>query len=331
MEIRGVAPVDSARCDEVTFLSNPRYRADLARSDAGAVILGPREPSFGKTALRVDDPYRSFVEVLTIFDQRIHPEAGIHPTALISSSAKIGDGAYIGPYVVIGEHTTIGSRARIHPHVTIYSRVTIGDRFTAHAGVVVRERVTIGDDVTLQPGVVLGGDGFGFLPRKGEHPLGIPHLGQVTIGHEVDIGANTTVDRATIGVTRLGNGVKVDNLVMIAHGCDVGDASLLAGQFGMAGSSKLGRRVMAGGQSGVSGHLRVGDDVRIAAQSGVASDVSSGETVGGSPAIPIALWRRCSILFRDLPDLARRLRSIGTAQDDTGRAKSRSEERSRKG
>jgi UDP-3-O-[3-hydroxymyristoyl] glucosamine N-acyltransferase len=178
---------------------------------------------------------------------------------------------------------------------------------------------------------VLGGDGFGFLPRQGENPLGIPHLGRVTIGNDVDIGANTTVDRATIGATRLGNGVKLDNLVMIAHGCEVGDGSLLAGQFGMAGSSRLGRRVLAGGQSGVSGHLRVGDDARIAAQSGVASDVSSGETVGGSPAVPIALWRRCSVLLRELPDLARRLRSLDAGPDDRDRTNRKTQERARKG
>ncbi len=310
VDIRGIAPVESAREDEVTFLANPRYRAQLAQSNAGAVILGHGEQSSGTPVLRVAEPYEVFVRALRIFDQRRTPGPGVHPTAVIAATAQVGAGAYVGPYVVIGEDVVVGRDARLHPHVTIYPDVRIGDRFTAHAGVVVREHVSIGDDVTLQPGVVLGGDGFGFLPQKDPVPLSIPQLGSVAVGSAVDIGANATVDRATVGVTRLGNGVKLDNLVMIAHGCEVGDGSLIAAQFGMAGSSKLGRHVMAGGQSGVSGHLCVGDHARIAAQSGIARDVAPGETVGGSPAMPIGLWRRCSLLLRDLPTFVRLLRML---------------------
>jgi UDP-3-O-[3-hydroxymyristoyl] glucosamine N-acyltransferase len=174
----------------------------------------------------------------------------------------------------------------------------------------VREAVEIGNDVTLQPGVVLGGDGFGFIPQARGDAVVIPQIGTVHIGDHVDVGANSTVDRATVGTTRLADGVKLDNLVMIAHGCEVGEGSMLAAQFGMAGSSRVGKGVMAGGQVGVSGHLRIGDRVRLAAQTGVASDVADGQVVAGSPAVAVGVWRRYSVLLQRLPEFVKRLRTI---------------------
>jgi len=308
-EITGVAPIEEAGPGDLTFLANPRYGHHLKSTRAAAVILGPGADGCGRTVLRTHEPYGAFVAALYLFDTRPRPEPGVHATAIISDSATLGPRAYVGPYVVVGDDVAIGAGARLYPHVVIYPGVRAGERFTAHAGAVVREDVAVGDDVTLQPGVIVGGDGFGFLPT-GDRPTTIPQIGTVVIGDGVDIGANTTIDRAAVGATRLGDGVKLDNLVMVAHGCQVGDGSMLAGQVGLAGSTVIGRGVMAGGQAGLAGHLTVGDGVRIAARTGVVSDVPAGRTVAGFPAVEIGLWRRAAAALLRLPDILKRLRAL---------------------
>lgn len=312
-EIRSAAPIETATADQVTFIANPRYRRALASSAAGAVVLARGEDRQGRDALYVDEPYLAFARVLELFDDRPTAPAGVHPSAIVAASARIGQGARIGAYAVVGEDVTIGRDAVLHPHVVIYASATIGDRFTAHAGAVVRECVEIGDDVVLQPGAVIGGDGFGFVPVSGAPAVPLRQVGSVVVGDHVDIGSNTTVDRATVGATRVGRGAKLDNLVMIAHGCNVGDGALLAAQFGMAGSSSLGSGVMAGGQAGVAGHVHVGDRARMAAQSGIAGDVAAGATVAGAPATDIGTWRRYSVALRRLPELLRRIAALERA------------------
>ncbi len=307
LEIEGLAPIDEAGPRELTFVANPKYARWLAETRAGAVLLGPQDDAHGRTAIRVEQPYLALVRLLEEFDRRPRLEPGVHPTAVIASSAQIGEGAAVAAYVVIGEHVRIGRQARLHPHVTIYPGAVIGDHFTAHAGAVVREQVRIGDHVTLQAGAVVGGDGFGYVPHGRGDPLPIPQIGTVELGDRVEIGSNTTVDRAAVGTTRIGRGAKIDNLVMVAHGCRIGAGSLLAAQVGMAGSTHIGERVMAGGQAGFAGHVTVGDDVQIAAQSGIAGDVDAGRVVAGTPAVEIGVWRRYSVLLRRLPELARRL------------------------
>lgn len=321
LEIRGLAPIEAAGPGELTFVANPRYRNRLAATKAAAVIVARDEETHGRAALRADDPYAAFVEALAIFDSRPCPEPGIHPMAVVADSAEVGAGAYIGPYVVIGENVVLGDGAALHPHVVIYPGAVVGDRFTAHAGAVVRESVVIGDDVTLQPGVVIGGDGFGFLPRPGARALAIPQIGTVEIGDDVDVGANTTIDRAAVGATRLDHGVKLDNLVMVAHGCAIGEGSMVAAQTGMAGSSVLGRKVMVGGQAGFGGHLEVGDAVHVAGQAGVSKDVSAGRVVAGTPAVDIALWRRGVAALRRLPELLQRVRRLEERLDGDGGGK----------
>lgn len=318
IEITGMAPIDDAREGDLTFVATPRYRARLATTGAAAVILGPGEDGRGRAVLRAREPYSAFARALSLFDRRPRPEPGVHPTAVLAPSTLVGERAFVGPYAVLGEDVRVGDDAIIHPHVVIYSGVRIGDRFTAHAGAVVREGVVIGDDVVLQPGVVVGGDGFGFLPRGREVPLPMAQIGTVRLEDHVELGANTTVDRATVGETRLGRGVKLDNLVMVGHGSRIGAGTMLAGQTGLAGSTRVGERVMAGGQVGFAGHLEVGDDVRIAARSGVISDVESGSTVAGMPAVDIALWRRAASALLRLPDLLRRVRRLEQAVDVEG-------------
>jgi len=309
IDIRGLAPIEEAGPGDLTFVANPRYAKYLKTTRASAVIVGEDVETGRVVALRAAEPYAAFVAALSLFDRRPRPAPGVHPTAAIAPSARIGEGAYLGPFVVIGDDVVIGRDACIHPHVVIYPEVRVGDRFTAHAGAVVRECSVIGDDVTLQPGAVLGGDGFGFLP-VGDIPPSIPQIGAVEVGNAVDIGANTTVDRAAVGLTRLSAGVKLDNLVQVAHGCQIGQASMMAAQVGIAGSTVVGRGVMVGGQAGMSGHLEVGDGARVTGRAGVIGDVTAGQTVGGFPATEAGQWRRSAVALLRLPELLKRVRTL---------------------
>ncbi|MEW6271727.1 MAG: UDP-3-O-(3-hydroxymyristoyl)glucosamine N-acyltransferase [Thermodesulfobacteriota bacterium] len=313
LEIEDLQPLDRAGPRSLSFVSNQRYVAQLAGTRAAAVILGPGVEGPGCAVLRVDEPYRAFATALGLFARPVLPPLGVAPTAHVSPRARIGEGARIAPGVVVGDGVELGARACLFPGVVIYPESTIGDDFVAHANVVVRERVRIGNRVTLGPGVVVGGDGFGFIPLPGGGVFKLPQIGTVEIADDVEIGANTTVDRATIGATRLEHGVKLDNLVMIAHGCRIGPESLLAGQTGLAGSTTLGARVQLGGQVGAAGHLTIGDDVRVAAQSGVDNDVPPGSVIGGYPAMDVRLWRRVAAAVHRLPDLLRRVRRLERA------------------
>ncbi len=311
VEITGPATIDDAGPGQVTFVANPRYQSKLARSRAAAVVLAPGVEASGRAVLRTPEPYGAFIRLLELFHEPYAPPVGVDPTARIASSARIGARASIGPFVVIGEDVTIGADARIDPHVVIYPGVVIGDRFTAFAGAVVRERVTIGHGVKLQPGAVVGGDGFGYLPddKGGVRP--IPQTGAVILEDGVEIGANTTIDRAAVGVTRVRRGAKIDNLVQVGHGCDVGEGALLAAQVGLAGSTQIGAGAQLGGQVGAAGHLTIGAGAKIGAKSGVPNDVAPGATVAsGMPALDIPSYRRVIAAWRDLPELVRRLRRI---------------------
>jgi UDP-3-O-[3-hydroxymyristoyl] glucosamine N-acyltransferase len=318
LDIADLQPLDEAGPHSLSFVSNQRYLRQLDGTRAGAVILGPDVAGPGCAVLRVANPYMAFALALGLFERAVEPPSGISPAAHVAPGARIGDGARIAPGVVIGEGAVIGARARLHPGVVIYPETTIGDDFLAHANAVVRERVRIGSRVTLGPGVVIGGDGFGFLPLPGGGIFKLPQVGTVEIGDDVEIGANTTVDRATIGTTRLANGVKLDNLVMVAHGCRIGEEAMLAGQSGLAGSTIVGRRVQFGGQVGAAGHLEIGDDVRVAAKSGIDNDVPAGRVIGGYPEMDIRLWRRITAAVQRLPELLRRVRRLERVLGDTG-------------
>jgi len=236
--------------------------------------------------------------------------SGIHGTAIVPSSARIGADASIGPYAVIGERVGIGEHARIGAHVVIGDDVEIGDRFMAHANVTVRERVRIGNDVILHSGVVLGSDGFGYVATREGSVRKVMQAGTVVLEDQVEVGANATVDRAAVGSTIIRRGAKVDNLVMIAHGCEVGEGSMLAAQVGLSGSTRLGRYVRMGGQAGAAGHLMIGDGAQVAAQSGVPTSVPAGAVVGGTPAVAISVWRRVSAGVQRVPEILRRLRRV---------------------
>ncbi|HXH47910.1 MAG TPA: UDP-3-O-(3-hydroxymyristoyl)glucosamine N-acyltransferase [Terriglobia bacterium] len=303
LEIAGVAGLEEAGPSELTFLSNPKYRRKLQTTKAAAIILSPDEPSPGCPALRSDNPYLDFARALELFYAPVQHVPGIHPTAVIAPDAKIGRNPSIGPYVVIEAAVEIGDDCVIKGHGMIYQGAKIGHRFFAHSHVVVRENVQIGNDVVLQNGAVIGSDGFGFARQADGSYYKIVQAGSVVIEDEVEVQANACIDRATVGVTRLRQGVKVDNLVQVGHACDIGRNTLLCGQSGLAGSCKVGKNVVLAGQVGVAGHLTIGDNVIATAQTGIPSDVDSNKIVSGYPAMDNSRWLKCSAAYARLPEI----------------------------
>ena len=314
LEIDSIQPLEEAGGRDLSFLSNPRYLDKLAGTGAGAVIVGRDVQGPGCALLRVDDPYVGFAMALELFKPSSASETGVDASARVHPEARVGPDASIGAHVSVGAGAQVGARAVLHPGVCIYPGAVVGDDFVAHANVVVRENTTIGDRVTVLSGAVLGGEGFGNIPLPGGGVHKMPQIGRLEIGDDVDIGANTTIDRATIGATRIATGAKLDNLVMIAHGCRVGSESLLAAQTGLAGSTTVGKRVQMGGQVGSAGHLVVGDDARIAGRAGITNDIEPGVTASGFPARDAGRWRREEAALRRLPDLLKRVLRLERAR-----------------
>jgi UDP-3-O-[3-hydroxymyristoyl] glucosamine N-acyltransferase len=313
VDITGVAALDDAGPGTLTFLADRRLAGKLAGTRASAIVLTPDAPDVSLPSLRARHPYVTFVGALELLRPPAAPRTpGVHPSAVIAGSASLAPGAMVAAHVVVGERARIGRDATLHAHVTIYDDVTIGDGFTAYAGAVVREGVRIGDRVVLHAGAVIGSDGFGFLPLPDGNRK-IPQIGTVVLEDDVEIGANTTIDRAALGSTVVARGAKIDNLVMVAHGCRVGPGSLLAAQVGLAGGTTVGERVMMGGQVGTAGHQTIGDGAQLAAKSGVAGDVPAGTVVGGIPAVEIRTWRRSVAAWVRLPELLRRMRRVERA------------------
>jgi UDP-3-O-[3-hydroxymyristoyl] glucosamine N-acyltransferase len=308
-EIAGLNGIDQAIPGELTFVSNPKYSAAARTTKASAVIVGEGFPAIATAMLRAKDPYLTFARALELFHRPLQYAPGIHATAIVPASARIGANAHIGPYVVISEDVSIGNHAVLLAHVVIYRGVRIGDNFFAHAHSVVRENCRIGNNVLLQNGVVIGADGFGFAKTAEGHWHKIPQPAPVVIEDDVEVQANSCIDRASIGETRIGRGVKVDNLVQVGHGSTVGEDALLCSQVGLAGSSEIGNRVILTGQVGVVGHCKVGDDAIVTPQSGVAGDIAAGALVSGAPAVDHKLWLKYSAILPRLPEIARAVRA----------------------
>jgi UDP-3-O-[3-hydroxymyristoyl] glucosamine N-acyltransferase len=307
LEITGVKGIEEAGPAEVTFVANPKY-AGLARTTrAAAVLVEPEFPEIEAATLRLKNPYLAFSRALGFFYQPPVYAPGIHPTAVIDPTAVIGGGAHIGAYVVIGPHVKLGAQATLLPHVVLYPGVEAGRNLFAHAHAVVREDCILGDDVTLENGVIIGADGFGFAKNDDGHWEKIPQSGPVRLGNRVDVQANATIDRATVGETRIGDGTKVDNLVQVGHASHVGENTLICAQTGLAGSSIIGNNVILTGQTGVAGHCTVGDGVILTAQSAISHDVPAGKVISGSPGFDNRVWLRAVSLFQRLPELAKRL------------------------
>ncbi|MFN2975855.1 UDP-3-O-(3-hydroxymyristoyl)glucosamine N-acyltransferase [Terriglobus aquaticus] len=313
--VRGVAGIESAGPDQVTFVANPKYAAQVRSTRAAAVLVEPDFPAVDAVAtLRIRNPYLAFARVLDFFYAAPAYAPGVHPTAVVDPSAIIKDGAHIGAYAVIGPDVVLGSGAVVLPHVVIYQGARIGDRFFAHAHAVVREFCQIGDDVTLQNGAVIGGDGFGYA-KDGTRWRKIVQSGVTVLEDGVEVQSNSCIDRASIGETRISRGSKVDNLVQVGHGSLVGQDTLLCAQVGLAGSTEIGDRVILAGQVGVAGHLKVGDDAVATAQTGIPSDVAPRSVVSGYPAMDNRQWLRAAAGFARLPELIREVRALRSRSD----------------
>jgi UDP-3-O-[3-hydroxymyristoyl] glucosamine N-acyltransferase len=308
-EISGLNGIEQAGPSELTFVANPKYAPAARLTKAAALIVEQNFPAIPAATLRVDDPYLSFAHALELFYQPLRYAPGIHATAVIDPTAKIGRKAHIGPYVVIDENVEIGDNAVLLAHVVIYRGVKIGENFFAHAHATVRENCYIGNRVLLHNGVVIGSDGFGFAKTREGKWHKIPQPAPVVIEDGVEIQANSCIDRASVGETRIGRGVKIDNLVQVGHGSQVGEDALLCSQVGLAGSTEIGKRVILTGQVGVVGHCKVGDATIVTPQSGVAHDIPAGALVSGAPAIDHKLWLKYSALLPKLPAMARALRA----------------------
>jgi UDP-3-O-[3-hydroxymyristoyl] glucosamine N-acyltransferase len=309
-EITGVAGIEDAGPGEITFVSNRRYISYIKETGASAIILGNDLPDVAIPSLRTANPYLAFARALEIFYEPLVPPPGIHASAVIAQDALIGPDASIGAYAVIGPGCKVGARAILHPQVVLYPGVRIGEDVLLHSGVIVREFCEIGNRVTIQNGSIIGSDGFGFAPLGDGSYHKIRQSGRVVIDDDVEIGANTTIDRAAVGETRIRRGAKLDNLVQIGHGSQIGENAVLAAQVGVAGSTRVGRNVQAGGQVGFAGHQEVGDGAVITAQSGVHGEIKPGSIMSGSPAFDNAVWRRAVIAFPRLPELLHRMRAL---------------------
>jgi UDP-3-O-[3-hydroxymyristoyl] glucosamine N-acyltransferase len=308
-EISGVAGIEEAGEHQLTFVANRRYAGAARTTRASAVIVSQDFPAGATAVLRSKNPYLAFARALKFFYQPPEYAPGIHPTAVVHSSAKIGAGAHIGPYVVIDEDVVIGDRAVILAHVVIYRGARIGKNFFAHAHAVVREHCRLGDSVLLQNGAIVGADGFGFAKDDGGKWHKIVQSGPAVLENNVEVQANACIDRASIGETHVAAGAKIDNLVQVGHGSSVGENTLLCAQVGLAGSTEVGNDVILAGQVGVAGHCKIGDGAIATAQSGIPNDVPANAVVSGYPAIDNKLWLRCVAVFNRLPEIARVLRS----------------------
>ena len=318
IEITGAAGLDQAEPGQITFLSNPRYTARVGTTAASAIYVS-EDASIERAdlaLLRSKDPYLAFTRALNVFHPRREFKAYWDPTAVIDSSTNVPKEIFIDAHVAIGKNVRLGQRVRLHPNVTIYDDVEIGDDTEIHSGVAIRANSIIGQRVIIHNNAVIGSDGFGFAKDEQKHWLKIPQIGHVVIEDDVEIGANTTIDRASTGETRIKRGAKLDNLVQVGHSCVVGEDALLCAQVGIAGSSRVGDRVILTGQVGIGGHITVGDDAILYPQSGVPNDVAPGEILVGTPAFEVSAFWRAVAVFKKLGEVPKRLRALEKRLDE---------------
>ncbi|HEY4381349.1 MAG TPA: UDP-3-O-(3-hydroxymyristoyl)glucosamine N-acyltransferase [Acidobacteriaceae bacterium] len=314
LEITSAAGLEEAGSGQLAFVANPRYISLARTTQASAVLVDPAFEPIAAATLRIANPYLAFARALDLLYKPPAYAPGIHPTAVVASTAQIGSNSHIGAYVVVGENAVVGPHATLLPHVVIYPNAHIGSHFFAHAHAVVRENCSLGDHVILQNGAIVGSDGFGFARHLKPEPgtpawYKIQQTGPTVVEDYVEIQANSTIDRATVGETRIGAGAKIDNLVQVGHAASIGADTLLCAQVGIAGSAEVGRNVILAGQVGVVGHLKIGDGAIVTAQSGVGGDVPGGATVSGSPAFDNVKWLRATSLFQRLPEIVRELKN----------------------
>ena len=313
--VNDLSKIEQGREGTLSFLANPKYEEFIYTTEASIVIVGKEFeakealPS-GLTLVKVEDAYACFAKLLDAYNQMREKKPQIEEPVKIAETVEVGDDVYIGSFTYIGEGTRIGDNVKIYPGCYIGDNCTVGDDTVIFAGVKIYQDTQIGQDCRIHAGTVIGSDGFGFTPNSENNYQRVPQIGKVVIEDHVDLGANVTIDRATLGNTYIRRGVKLDNMVHIAHNCDIGENTVMAAQCGIAGSTKVGKDVMFGGQVGVNGHIEIADKTMVAAKAAIANTVKERAILIGQPAIPAGEFKKASVLFRKLPDLARTLRQI---------------------
>jgi UDP-3-O-[3-hydroxymyristoyl] glucosamine N-acyltransferase len=314
VKVSKLSKIEEGLPGTLSFLGNPKYTSHLSSTAASIVIIGREfipESEVIPTLIIVDNAHDAFGKLLEIYNQIQNNKTGREDHAFVSSTASVGENHYIGSFSYIGNHAVIGKNVKVFPHVFIGDNVRIGDNTMLFPGVKIYSDCEIGSGCTLHAGVIVGADGFGFAPQQDTTYKKIAQIGNVVIGNSVEIGANTTIDRATLGSTIIRNGVKLDNLIQIAHNVEIGENTVIAAQTGIAGSTKIGRDCMIGGQVGIAGHITIADGVKIQAQSGISSSITKqGEIVQGSPAFSIGDYKRSYVMFRRLPEMEKKLRDL---------------------
>ncbi len=309
-----LSKIEEGKPGSLSFLANPAYEKYIYETNASLVIVNNNfkpEKKVSATLIRVNDAYMAFAQLLELYQQSKPQKTGISPKADIAPSASIGKNVYIGAFVVVGENSVVGDNCKIYPNTTLGDNVKVGNDTTLYAGVKIYDECIIGNSCTLHAGVVIGSDGFGFAPQQDSDFKKVPQIGNVVLEDKVEIGANTVIDRATMGPTVIKRGVKLDNLIQIAHNVVVGENTVIAAQTGIAGSTKIGKNCMFGGQVGIIGHLSIADEVKIAAQSGVGKTISEkGAILEGSPAFNARNFQKSYIHYRKLDSLVKRVNNL---------------------
>lgn len=312
--VTNVSKIEDGKPDTLTFLANPKYTQYIYTTQADVVIVDhaftPEHP-IKATLIRVSNAYEALAKLMEMYEQSQPKKNGIEQPSFVDKTATLGDFVYVGAFAYVGENVKIGNNTQIYPQVFLGDNVTVGDNTIIYPGVKIYKHCKIGNNCILHAGAVIGSDGFGFAPDENNNFKKIAQIGNVVIEDHVEIGANTTVDRATMGSTLIKRGVKLDNLIQIAHNVEVGENTVMAAQSGIAGSTKIGKNCMLGGQCAIAGHLVIGDQTKVGAQAGIIkSTKDNGPALLGSPAFDISKFNRCYVIFKRLPELSAQLDSI---------------------
>lgn len=313
VEVSKLSKIEEGSDGSLTFLSNPKYTSYIYTTNASVAIVNATfeaESPLQTTLIRVDDAYQAFSKLLEYYNQVKHSKTGIEQPSYVSESAKLGKDLYIGAFAYLGDNVSIGNNVKIYPNAYIGDNVTIGDNVLIFAGAKIHADSVIGNHCVIHSGAIVGADGFGFTPDKNGVYSKVPQTGNVIIEDYVDIGAGTTIDRATLGSTIIREGVKLDNQIQIAHNVEIGQHTAIAAQTGIAGSTKIGKHCLIGGQVGIAGHLVIGNQVKIQAQSGIGRNIKDGESIQGSPALGYSDYNKSYVHFKNLPKIVERLYTL---------------------
>ena len=314
IKVNTIAKIEEGHSGALSFLANPKYEHYIYETKSSVVLVNKSFVPTAKidaTLIRVENSYEAFASLLRLVDQARPRKKGIHPTAIIEASAKVGSDVFIGPYAYIGENCVVGDGCSIYPQVYIGDNTKIGNNCTINPGVKIYHDCLLGEGCIIHAGTVIGSDGFGFAPQSDSEFMKIPQLGNVVLEDHVEIGANVTIDRATIGSTIIRKGVKLDNLIQIGHNVEIGENSVMAAQTGISGSTKVGKNCMFGGQVGLAGHIKIANGTKIGAQGGILGNIKEeNTTIIGSPAIEVRQYFKSSVIFKKLPDMMLKIDSL---------------------